>query len=281
MGKYERDWAEYVEKQITAGISGESVENHDQSIVSAITDHIENLYKKKIATARWVGAENYDDAGDIHVFLEDMIKICVELKVSQKEGSGTKANTTTNILKKYIDQAINYPDFDNKLGLLTKRYEFIQQIAGIYPSKASQYKKILRELRDTGRTDVLEKIAEITSPGQQQYAVYVSNLLNDNISSTQKMVDAILGGNNTTKSTITENLVYCVVKNYSGKNQTVEFYNFDEIDSTVAKVISSGKSVKILNNAGKSILTLSVTWKNICQGGATPCFNVFIGNALD
>ena len=51
------------------------------------------------------------------------------------------------------------------------------------------------------------------------------------------------------------------------------------MDSVVSKVVNSGQSIKMLNQHGKVVLRFSTTWKNICQGGATPCFTVFTGDA--
>jgi hypothetical protein len=52
------------------------------------------------------------------------------------------------------------------------------------------------------------------------------------------------------------------------------------MDRNVTKVEATGKSIKFVNASGKDVVRFSVTWKNICQGGSTPCFNVFIGNAF-
>lgn len=279
MGKYERDWAELAEKNTAAGIRGELVDTADQKIANSICLHVEKEFNATVRTAKWVGAESYDDAGDIHVFLSDGRKIPVELKVSEKTGSGTKANPSTNILKKYIPNAVNYPDFDQNLGLKEQRYNLVEDITGFRPQKASQYEKLLRQLRSTGRTDILETIADITEPGQKAYATYVTDLLNSDLSVVQNMVNDILEGNNTTQESFTADLVYCVVKKYQSKKQSVEFYDFEQMDSTVSKVVAEGKSIKIQNRSGKDILRFSVTWKNICQGGATPCFNIFVGNA--
>jgi len=278
MGKFERDWAELAEKNTAAGIRGEAVDSADQMIANAVRAHVEAEFNITVSTAEWVGAEAYDDAGDIHVFLNNGRKIPVELKASKATGSGTKANPSTNILKKYIASAINYPDYDADMGLLDKRYDLVESITGVRPAKAAHYGAALRELRET-QPEVLDTIAEITAPGQEAYADYVAELLNTDLAATQDMVNDILEGNNTTQESAAEDLVYCVVKRYQGRGQTVEFYNFEDMDSRVAGVVAEGKSIKIQNAAGKDILRLSVTWKNICQGGATPCFNIFVGNA--
>jgi len=279
MGKFERDWAEEAEKNTAAGIRGEAVDTADQKIADAVRAHVEAEFKQSVKTATWVGAEAYDDAGDVHVFLSNDTKIPVELKTSKKSGSGTKANPSSNILKKYIEGAVNYPDFDNDLGLRKQRYDLVEDVVGRKLEKKAHYEKVLRELRKT-QPDVLVEVAAIAAPGQRAYAEYVSELMNSNLSATQELVDDILKGNNTQQQSATNNLVYCVVKKYQTKKQTVEFYDFTQMDSTVAKVVSSGKQIKIQNKAGHDILRFSVAWKNICAGGANPCFNVFVGNAF-
>ena len=276
MNKFEREWAEVAEQQVAAALN---VDKHHRQISDSVVEFIETTHKMGVSSAKWVGSESYQEAGDIHVFLDDGKMIPVELKVSKENGSGTKANPSTNILKKYIPEATNYPDYDQSLGLLDRRYDFIESVTGVRPAKPAEYQSTLRALRGDGRKDVLDQIVEITTPGQVDYASYASKLLNDNLSAAQGLVDDILEGNNTTQNTTTTDLVYCVVKQYQTPKQTVEFYNFDEMDSTVVGVLAEGKSIKLQNQAGFDVLRFSVHWKNICQGGSNPCFNVFVGNA--
>jgi hypothetical protein len=274
MNKFEREWAEVAEKKVASAMN---VDTHHRQISDSVVTFIENTHQAEVVSAKWVGSESYDEAGDIHVFLENNKMIPVELKVSKENGSGTKANPSTNLLKKYIPEATNYPDHEALL--LVERYDFIESLTGTRPVKPADYSATLREFRADGRKDVLDKIVEITTPGQVAYATYAAELLNDNPEATQMMVNDILEGNNTTKDTVTTDLVYCVVKHYQTAKQTVEFYKFEEMDSNVRSVTSEGKSIKIQNQAGYDILRFSVHWKNICQGGSNPCFNVFVGNA--
>ena len=77
-----------------------------------------------------------------------------------------------------------------------------------------------------------------------------------------------------------QDISYCVVQHFETDYQTVEFYNFADMDRTIAKIEASGQSIKFYNANNKDVIRFSVHWKNICQGGATACFNVFIGNAF-
>lgn len=282
MGRHERWWAEEAEKNVTNALNQTPSTLHDNQIAASIREHISQLFSEdNITQAKWVGAEDYADKGDLHVYLESGTKCPVELKVSKKSGSGTKGNTTTNVIKKYFGQdKKSYPELDEELGLLRQRYDLVESYTGAKISSSSVYQKTLREIRKN-TPSLLDTISSITEPGQQQYAEYVSDLMNDNLSQTSLFVKDILGGNNTSQDAAHDNdLVYCVVKHYQTNKQTVDFYDLAAVDHNVHKVVASGKSIKIQNKYGVDILRMSVTWKNICQGGATPCFNIFLGDVV-
>lgn len=280
MGKHERYEAELVEKSVTYALNRNDSDKHVTQIADSINKHLEHNFGSVCYKAVWVGREEYSDAGDIHAYISNGRKIPIELKVSGKNGSGTKANPGVKLFQKYIKDIENYKNFDIKKGLLNKRHELLEKVTGKYPKNAKEYQKMLRSFRNTDQEHILEEIAEITAPGQVEYAKYASDVMNENIDSVQNMINNILSGNNTCKDVIVEDLVYCVVKNYSKSNQTIEFYDFSEMDSSVTKVVAEGKSIKFQNKYGKDILRFSVNWKNICQGGANPAFTVFVGNAM-
>ena len=280
--KHQRDWAEEAEINVTDAINGNTASIHIKSISNNIIDYILKNYNCKIDYAKWVGNNSYDDKGDVHVFLLDKSKIPVELKFSRNKGSGTKANSTTAILKKRINSNIKtYPEFDENLGLKEQRYQLVSKKIGKSLKRTAEYNRALRSIRDNNELAFLEDIAKITSPGQEKYAIYAAKELNKNLDKVNLWVKTILDGNNTTADVdITDNLVYCVIKNFEKNNQTIEFYDFTDMDSNITYVTSVGKSIKLQNKSGKDVRRLSVTWKNICQGGATPCFNIFVGNAF-
>lgn len=282
MGKYERDWAEKAEIDVTNAINSITSEPHIQLIADKILNLIKDKYSSPIKNAVWIGGENYSDKGDIKVILDNDIEIPVETKFSFENGSGTKANISTTVLKKRIDEDIqSYPQYDDQLGLKNQRYKLVEECIGRPLKNTSDYNRSLRFIRDNNDEKVIEQIVKITTPGQESYARYAAEKMNQKLFEVNNWVDQILAGNNTIKKVAySNNLVYCVVKKFGTKNQTVEFYNFDDIDSNVTQVISSGKSIKLQNQSGRDVLRLSVTWKNICQGGQTPCFNVFVGNAF-
>lgn len=176
---------------------------------------------------------------------------------------------------------MSYTDYDKQMGLLDKRYSLVEDKIGRPIRNASDWAKVLREFRVTDPA-VLEQVAEITAPGQSGYASYAAEQLNNYLDSVNAIVSDILAGNNTTSASSSDSeMLYCVVKYYEDKKQQVNFYDFTDMDSTVTQVVSSGQSIKMLNKHGNVVLRFSVTWKNICQGGQTPCFTVFVGNAFN
>jgi len=281
MGKHERDWVDIAEESVSAAINGKSTNGYINEIALSNIKHIEKKFNTTVISSKWTGSNNYACPGDVEVFTTEHPTIPVELKFSKENGSGTKANPSTNIVKKYLSPSVmSYPEFDAELGLKDERYGLVERYINRDLVNQSDYERTLREIRQDDK-DFLDDIAEITKPGQVKYASYIAEKLNDQLDAAQNLTDSILGGNNTTvDSDFDGEVVYCVIKKFETEKQFVQYYDFEEMNSMITKVISSGRSVKFQNTSGKVVLILSVTWKNICQGGATPCFNVFMGNAL-
>jgi len=270
--KHSRDWAEKAEISVADALNGENVSKHISQIAKAIQEKVTEPYWN----AEWVGAESYDEKGDVHLNMANNTKVAIELKFSKKTGSGTKANVTTNIVKKFFSEDTqSYPEHEENIR--QERYSLIEQKSNSKDLSKKNYEKLLRKYRKED-PEVLEEIAEITSFGQIDYAKYLAEVMNNSLDSTNKWVASILKGNHTVKDSNFEGeLLYCVVKNFESSNQTVTFYNLQEVNSTVTNVEAVGKSIVLRNEAGNVVIRLSVHWKNICQGGATPCFNVFLG----
>lgn len=270
--KHSRDWAEKAEISVADALNGEKVSKSISLIAEAIREKVTEPYWN----AEWVGAESYDEKGDVHLNMVDNTKIPVELKFSKKSGSGTKANVTTNIVKKFFsEQTQSYPEFEE--GYRQRRYALVEEKSGLKGLTKKNYEKLLRKYREE-EPEFLEKIAEIAGESQEAYALYLASVMNSSLDQTNKWVASILKGDHTVKDSNFEGeLLYCVIKNFESANQTVSFYNLQEVNSTVTKVEAIGKSIVLYNEVGNVVMRLSVHWKNICQGGATPCFNVFLG----
>lgn len=273
MSGHHRDWAEKAEKQVTNALNREDTSTYIQRIALAIQIKINKPYVKAV----WVGSEEYNRKGDVHLHQEDGTIIPIELKFSKEKGSGTKANTTTEIVKDFLSEEVqSYPEFDEQFR--KERYNYLGNIVGLELSK-KQYETALRKFRESKRS-VLTEIENNAKRSAESYASYLADKMNNNLNEVTSFAIEILKGNNTRKkSKLNEELVYCVVKNFNKENQSVSFYDLNNTESTICSVKATGKTIRLLNQSGKDVLRLSVHWKNICQGGANPCFNIFLGEA--
>jgi hypothetical protein len=274
MGKHERSWVEIAEQAVTDGLNGCEQNRYIEQIIDTVKQRVPKGYLKAI----WTGGEDYKDPGDVHLEYADGARVRIELKFSHAGGSGTAKNISTKILAKSVWKTIrNYPEYDEDLGLKQQRYSLVENRIGRKLRTASDYAIQLRKFRDQG-DPIIEQIAAITAPGQEQYAAYAAKEMNQYLDKVNGLVHEILGTSDLDEEH--QDMLYCVIKNFETGQQTVEFFDFTDLDKFITKVEASGKSIKFYNASDKDVVRFSVTWKNICQGGATPCFNVFVGNAF-
>jgi hypothetical protein len=273
MGKHERDWVEVAEQAVTAGLNGLPQSSYIDDVVKAIQSKVGSSYDHAV----WTGGNDYKNPGDVHVVHHDKTISKVELKFSRAKGAGTAKNISSKILQKQVAGDIkDYPKYDEELGLKTQRFDLVENRIGRKLTTDTDYKNQLRQFRDAG-DPIIEQIANITSPGQEQYAQYAADKLNQHLDKVNSLVNKLLSTDPV--DVAHQDVLYCVIKNFESDKQTVEFFDFTDMDKVVTKVEASGKSIKFYNQSSKDVVRFSVTWKNICQGGSTPCFNVFVGNA--
>ena len=288
MGIACRGWAEDSEKDTAKGILGVSENEYNQKISDAIKMRISELYpESEIVKVKWIGSEKYEDKGDIKVWLENGTTIGVELKVSKKDGKGTKANPGQGYFSEKVNPNIRgYSEFDEQFGAKDKRYALIEYTINRKLKNKSDYDEVLRSIKKTAGDEwkkIKKDLADITNPGKEKYASYAVSELRNYLPEVNKMVKELMKGNNTYSEEESESeLLYCVVKHFESKKQTVEFLDFTKMDKKITQVVQPSKSkykISLLNKSGAEVLGFSVNWKNICQGGATPCFSVFLGPA--
>lgn len=269
MTKNSRSWAEPAEQAVTDAINGSTLDPNAMLVAQAIRQHVPDIER-----AEWKGASDYAAGGDIILHLVGGEKRTCECKFSQANGSGTAKNLGAKTFTKRIDASIiGYQEFEESYK--DQRYSLVESVIGRKPNTATEYCSILRTWRDA-KDPIIDKIANITAPGQEAYAQYASQELAKHLPKVNDLVNSILGKIDTRQ--LRQDVVYCVTKNWGHRFQTTEFYDFLDMDRTVTRVEAKGKQIKLKNTKNKDVLTISVNWKNICQGGATPSFNVFIGN---
>lgn len=268
--KNERGWAEPAEKEVAVALNGGNTSTHITDIASKIKSEIVIRYpNEEIVKAIWIGGNDYGNVGDVKVELTSS-HVPIELKFSLEEGRGTAKNLSAKLFQKKIDPSImSYIEYDISCGYKKQRFDLIESLTGKKYHKDNSYHTDLRIFRDTN-PEVLNKIANITAPSQEGYAKYVASECNKHLDKVNILAQSILNKQ-------VPNMLYCVVRNFNTSSQSVEFMDFDK-ENTIVKVVSFGKSIMFVNSNEKVVLRFSVHWKNICQGGKSPCFNVFIGN---
>lgn len=268
--KNDREWAEPAEKEVAVALNGGTTSTHITAIADKIKSQIVTRFpNEQMVKAIWIGGADYGNVGDVRIELTSSI-VPIELKFSLEEGRGTAKNLSAKLFQKRIDPSIlSYIEYDKQFGYKKQRFDLIESLTGKTYKRDNAYHADLRVLRDTN-PKVLDKIADITAPGQEKYAEYVAKECNNHLDKVNILVQSLLNKQ-------VPDMLYCVVRNFNTSTQAVEFMDFDK-ENKVVKVVSSGKSIRCFNSNGKDVVRFSVHWKNICQGGKSPCFNVFIGN---
>lgn len=270
MTKNSRSWAEPAEKAVADGINGNTTNQYAIKVAQAIQAHVPDIKE-----AKWKGASDYAEGGDIILYLNNGIVRMCETKFSKRTGSGTAKNLGAATFKKRINSSIlGYQEFETVYR--EERYKLFEQYFGSRPKTASEYaKKVTAHFIANPEHPLKQQLNDITTPGQVKYAEYAASELNKFLPEVNNLVNWILG--NIDSRQVNQDMIYCVVKNWEHEFQTVEFYDFLDMDRTVTQVEAKGKQVKFKNSKGKDVLTASVHWKNYI-GVKTPCFNIFIGN---
>lgn len=274
MGKHERGWAEPAEINVADGLNGITQDKHITQVVDTIKREIGSDYSH----AKWVGGGSYGDPGDVHVCWANEKIERIELKFSRSDGEGTIKNPGAAVFTKEISDTIkSYREWDTELGLKDKRWKLVESVINKPLKTQREYGNTLRSFKQT-HPEIINEVVNITAYGQTSYAQYAARELNNHIPRVNSLVTKILGIKES-PSELDKHLRYCVVKNFETDKQTVEFLNFTDIDKTVTSVVPEGKSITFLNASGAVVVRFSVHWKNVCQGGLSPCFNVFAGTA--
>lgn len=268
--KNDRAWAEPAEQQVADALNGKASSVHINNIATEIKSQINAKFpKQKLVEAIWIGGDDYGNVGDVSVRLTSTT-VPIELKFSLEEGRGTAKNLSAKLFQKTLGpEVLSYIEYDKLYGYKKQRFDLMESLTGKTYKRDNAYHNDLRVFRDS-KPEILDKIAELTAPGQEGYAEYIAKECNKQLDKVNTLVQSLLNKQ-------VPGMLYCVVRNFDTADQTVEFMDFDK-ENTVVKVVSSGKSIRCFNSKGKDVVRFSVHWKNICQGGKSPCFNVFIGN---
>jgi len=289
MGKAERKWSDVAEKNVSEALnksihSNINDDNHsefDVTIAKTINNH---LKKESVDFSRsvWSGANNYTTPGDIELLNECGEKMdSIELKFSKKTNEGTFKNVGSTWFTKEFGLT-SYADFHKELGHEAASWAKVSEYCGVDVNKKPLYENELRAYKkklskSEWEDDSLKVfINSLASDSAGKYAKYVQEFFNNDVESLNIAIQRLLKSN--ISGSFNNLKFYYIIKNYEKKNQVVSVLDLSRISTQVSSVENSGKSIKILDSDGNVIIRFSVHWKNICQGGQTPCFNVFLGD---
>lgn len=294
MSSYHRGIAEDFEKKLTSYINNRNT--NAQSNVKLVGDYIIQTFPD-IIEAQHIGSTSYNVEGDILLVTESR-PINLEIKTSDSFGKGTLANSSQKLFTAIDPNILGYQDFHNNFIYKNMRFkDYCWKIVGEKVGKkirtASEYATLLRNLRDSG-SEVVDEVVDTTNDIKLEYNSYLIAELKktpDYLYKLTYLVRLLKDGIHTFSDIRKELAEFKGIESYKKRSEyyVVYIYNvssdvsceiadYSKAIDTVYSIDFVGQSIVFKNIDNDIILRFSTHWKNICQGGATPCFNIFHGN---
>lgn len=277
MNANRREWAEQVEIDIVNTLNGHNT-NH-----LYVTQAVETLKAKfNIKSAEWIGNGDYHTKGDIKLLTTDGVKY-IELKTSDKKTSGTTANPGQAFFGKLIEDTLSYTEWEKEDGVFQQRYNLV---GNNNPISKGEYEKTLRTWRSNDATNpIFKKIQDITNAKKGEYIDYLLPKLNKQLEKINSILYCIKNGEHTIKrinEVLSSNKLpandyfILVITQYKTDNPGVTLVDTYNTKYNITAIKKGGEqSMVFVDDTGTVVFRFAVNWKNICQGGATPCFSVF------
>jgi len=263
-----RIWADEVEKNIVNELNNIDTEHEYAKLAATELNN-----KFNILEAHWTGSGNYDENGDIKL-ITDNGDVFIELKASAKTSGGTTANVSQAFFKDNVHEALGYTDYEDNNGITAHR----QLLANTTNKKV--YEKTLRDSRSTDKI-LLNQIVSFTNTKKPEYIDFMLPKLNKNKAKLSKLLFLLKNGIHTkdaikkhSDSKVQDNYYILFITKYN-TTPAVRLVNPNKITYNVTNIERAGESSIVFKNKDEALMRFSVHWKNICQGGATPCFTVF------
>lgn len=294
LSTYHRGIAEEFEKDLTNYLNNQN--SRVAPSVKLVGDEIKENFPN-IIEAQHIGNRAYNIEGDIMLITSDFA-INLEIKLSDSFGKGTLANVSQKLFSAINPSIMGYQEFHNNYvyeNTTVKNYfwELVGNTIGKKIKSNSEYQTYLRNLRDSG-SSIVKEIVDLTNKIKIDYNKYLLDMLKSTPDYLYKLTFLVrlLKDGIHTFSDIRQELEdfksieeyksrskYYVVYVYNvSTNVSCQIVDYSKALDTVHSIEAVGQSIVLYNVDKQIILRFSTHWKNICQGGATPCFNVFHGN---
>jgi len=291
---YHRGVAEEFEKDLTTYLN--NANSRVSPSIKLVGDEIIKNFPN-IIEAQHIGNRAYNIEGDI-MLITSSVAVNLEIKLSDSFGKGTLANVSQKLFSAINPAIIGYQEFHNTYaynGTTVKQYfwNLVGTTIGKTIRSNTEYQTYLRNLRDSG-SSVVKEIVDLTNKIKLEYNVYLINMLKNTPEYLYKLTFLVrlLKDGIHTYSEIkhemedfksieeykTRSKYYVVYVYNASTNVSCQIVDYSKALDTVHTIEAMGQSIVFYNVDKQIILRFSTHWKNICQGGATPCFNIFHGN---
>lgn len=275
MGKYERDWADDLGKQICATFNGDA--NTDDAVMLAV-ETIHTRYPQA-TYIEWTGDGDYSSIGDIMVYSGSDLCAAIELKSSRSGGRGTSANVSQNFFGEWFDSGIGYTAWEKQDGIWDHRYRIVEHLTGTLPRTQTQYVELCRALKDSGQ---LTEIIWRTNEKKSEYIQAIAPTIEANLDQMSVLLHILRQGKHSiaairealVDSTITLPRSILVGQWLEDDPQWSWDEKASSPDDKISSVAYTDKGIVFRQESGQEA-RFQLHWKNVAQGVKTPCFNIW------
>jgi hypothetical protein len=274
MGKYNRDWADGLGKQICENFNSVSTDPAISLAISTIKERFPDS-----THIEWTGDNDYSAVGDINVYEGNKLSWVIELKSSQSNGKGTSANVSQSFFAQWFESGIGYSDWEKEDGVWSTRYSIVEKLTGEHPKNQTAYIKACRKLRDE---QLLGDIISVTNAKKSEYIDVVESIIDSDPKRMSVLLHILRKGIHTIdgiKKALEDETtqvprVLLIGQRLSTDPQWFWETKASECDDEIVALRKTGAGIEIEQQSGQRA-RFQLHWKNVAQGVQTPCFNIW------
>lgn len=259
---------------------------HTNETFSNLLNYITTLSDKKIKTLEYA-ANSHEDVGDFIIIYTDETKSYIEIKYLTTDGSGTLANIGPEWVKNYnlCKGIISFNDFNKKISWFDYvRSKLLEYDCSFEVGTKKELKDSAEELKENSNlgdefaSKIKAEISEMSKIRKIEYLSYLSSLQLDEENLRKFTID-MLEGRHSRKQRQKSDKAIPIYINYKKNSIVISNKKIDDEFVSGLHIVYDKNltNFKINNINNETVLTVCLHWKNVFQGIATPCFNIFKG----